>query len=365
MSLPFRASNLTAAIDNGRVTQRKHPTLPLWIYNYSAEVQYDNSWDDVTLNCRGLILDDNWNIVARPWKKFFNLGQVNLPIQFDDPVEVTEKMDGSLGILYSTGNSYAISTRGSFESTQAIHATKILLSKYRDWVEQNGPYQSTGITHVISNYTLLFEIIFPENRIVLNYDGLDDLVLLGMVEKTTGYYYGPKEAYACTQWPGPVVETFKFNTLSGCLQNMSRKGKEGFVARSNNFLVKIKEPDYLELHRLVTNITPKNIWLQLSDGMSVSEITARYPDEFHDYVKSIAEPMVVNYNYRLNTILADYAAACANYAKVEGWDTPINRKKFANLVKDDPNKFYYFLLLDNRVIRDTIWKYLQPKEKLT
>lgn len=58
--LPFTVSELEAAVENGDVTKRSHPDLPLFIYNYSPEVQYSKKWNSVTLNCRGLILDDNY-----------------------------------------------------------------------------------------------------------------------------------------------------------------------------------------------------------------------------------------------------------------------------------------------------------------
>lgn len=58
------------------------------------------------------------------------------------------------------------------------------------------------------------EIIYPENRIVLDYAGLDDLVLLGAVEIATGRSFGPE---AVADWPGPVVETFDYATFGAAL----------------------------------------------------------------------------------------------------------------------------------------------------
>ena len=159
--LPFTPEALQAAVRDGQVTERYHPTLPLRIYNYSAEVQYSNRWNDVTLNCRGLILDEDYNIVARPWKKFFNLGQVDLPIQLTDSVEIMDKADGSLGILYPVVHpdgfdvNWAIATRGSFASEQAIHATAVWNDKYSHLLPEAG-------------LTFLYEIVYPANRIVLN-----------------------------------------------------------------------------------------------------------------------------------------------------------------------------------------------------
>jgi hypothetical protein len=82
----------------GHLFKQDHPTLPLSIWNYTPEVQYGQSWDEVTLQCRGLVTDNEGNIVARPFKKFFNIeeGKHTPTEEFD----VFEKMDGSLGILF-------------------------------------------------------------------------------------------------------------------------------------------------------------------------------------------------------------------------------------------------------------------------
>jgi len=59
--------------EDGLLYNQTHPTLPLTIWNYTEKVQYEGLWDEVTLQCRGLVTDDNGNIVARPFKKFFNI----------------------------------------------------------------------------------------------------------------------------------------------------------------------------------------------------------------------------------------------------------------------------------------------------
>lgn len=357
MSLPFTAAELQAAVADGRVTKRDHPSLPLSIYNYSPEIQYSQKWDEITLTCRGLILDEDFNIVARPWRKFFNLGQVNLPIQFDTPVEVMDKADGSLGILYpadGVDKYWSIATRGSFASEQAEKATRIWARKYWTSATPDG------------DYTYLFEIVYPENRIVLDYGGMEDLILLGAVEKSTGYYISPIVAQAMLSWNGPVVEVYPYNTISGALENMGRKGREGYVIRSHNFMVKVKEPDYLDLHRLVTNASPLTVWEKLKAGQSKSEIVSAFPDEFHDFVASMTDPLIKAYEERLQEILQRHAEVVAQVedscANGEGLDFP-SRKDYALAFKKSPEARYHFLLLDGKPVRDVLWTELRPSGK--
>src|SRR5271156_1066714 len=117
---------------DGFVGCQYHPTLPLRIYNYTHLAQYDGkAWGDGTIDyCRGLIVDNEDNIIARPFKKFHNLNTASMPETLVENLplelpEITKKMDGSLGIWYPDGTpAGAIATRGSFTSPQALWATK-------------------------------------------------------------------------------------------------------------------------------------------------------------------------------------------------------------------------------------------------
>jgi RNA ligase len=360
--LPFTREELAAAIDDGRVTARRHPSLPLTIYNYSPAVQYSQRWDEITLTCRGLILDDDFNIIARPWRKFFNLGQVDLPIQLTDPVEVMDKADGSLGILYPDGDGYAVATRGSFTSDQAIHASKVWKEKY------------DGL-HPMGGVTPLFEIIYPENRIVLNYDGMDDLILLGAVTND-GYYQGPQHAKSqffmyvdgvmtFTEWPGPVVEVFNYANISEALAHTDRPNAEGYVIRSHNFLVKLKQPDYLDLHRIVTNLTPKTVWERLRDGRTVADICGDMPDEFHSMVRGYADPILKRYEERAQEIMDGFWEARGRVvAKSSHTPEAIPRAEFAKVFSKHKDSGYYFAMLDGKTDRvmTNLWNELKPKE---
>ena len=130
--------------EEGLVYKQVHPNLPLTIWNYTEKVQYENLWDEITIQTRGLVTDDNGNVVARPFKKFFNQEE-NKHIPTKD-FDVYEKVDGSLGILFYYNNQWVMATRGSFTSDQAIKGFE-MLQKY--------DYQKLH-----KKYTYLFEIIY-------------------------------------------------------------------------------------------------------------------------------------------------------------------------------------------------------------
>ncbi len=151
---------LNSYVERGLVLANRHKSLQLTIYNYSRTCQYDSAWDEVTLQCRGLIMDDSGEIVARGFNKFFNYeeaaGAGQIPIK-GDYVYVQEKMDGSLGILFHYADEWHMATRGSFHSEQAVEGLRILKEKYNNLLafERSVSY--------------LCEIIYPANRIVVDY----------------------------------------------------------------------------------------------------------------------------------------------------------------------------------------------------
>lgn len=346
MTLPFSTADLLYEVQEGNVTARPHKVYPYTIYNYADKVQFSDAWNDVTLNCRGLILNDEFHVMARPWSKFFNLGQRAMRVQPTDKVEVMDKADGSLGILYPTPEGgFAVSTRGSFHSEQAEHATELWNERYAD------TYNKALYQHA-SPFTFLFEIIYPENQIVLNYGDMDDLILLGAVDKYYGYYHGPREAAAFLEWQGPVVQTFEYNTISDALANTGRPNAEGFVIKAGNYLVKIKQPDYLEMHKLKFELTPKRIWEHLSQGHSLEHIVVPLPDEFQDQVMAEVKVFKKAYAVTMNEVLAEW-----NKVKHLKSDRPA----FAKEAKTYKHRAALFMLLDGRSIDQYIWKLLKPK----
>ena len=337
-------AELAAAIDNGLVRLQRHPTLPFTIYNYTEACQYSASWTPVTLACRGLIVDAGGRIAARPFPKFFNHTESRAPAL--DPgaaVTVTDKADGSLGVIYHDGSGFAVATRGSFASDQARHATDLLRTRYASFVPPRG-------------LTVLVEIVYPENRIVVDYRGMDDLILLGAVEIATGRSHGPE---AVPGWPGPVVETFAYTSLAEALAAPARHGREGLVVHFTEAdqRVKIKYADYVRLHRLVTGLTPRTVWEILARGGDLDALTEPLPDEFHAWVLGVAEELTTAVDERAAAVEAAYEKIMA--ALPDGW----GRKEFAAEALRTEFRSELFLRLDGKDYRPGLWQRVRPAVK--
>lgn len=162
-------------VTDGYILVNKHPEHNLRILNYSRKVQFEKFWNSFTLLCRGLIIDDDGNVVAMPFVKFFNYEEHKAEEIPTTNFEVFDKMDGSLGILFYYAGNWHIATRGSFVSDQAIRAKEILKK-----------YNTEDLDEEI---TYLFEIIYPENRIVVNY-GEEEIGFVGYDILQVRYCHG-------------------------------------------------------------------------------------------------------------------------------------------------------------------------------
>ncbi|GGN54668.1 hypothetical protein GCM10010112_04660 [Actinoplanes lobatus] len=332
---------LTEAIGNGLIRTQRHPSLPFVIYNYTEACQYSGAWTPITLACRGLVVDAGGRIVARPFRKFFNHDQAQAPAL--DPgarVTVTDKADGSLGVIYHDGSGYAVATRGSFASDQALHATDLLRTRYASFVPPMG-------------LTVLVEIVYPGNRIVVDYQGLDDLVLLGAVDIATGRSFGPE---AVPGWPGPVVETFGYATLTEALAAPPRDGREGLVVHFTDAdqRVKIKYADYVRLHRLVTGLTPRSVWELLVTGGDLDAMLEPLPDEFHVWARGVVTELTAEVEARAAAVEATYDEIVAGLP--DGW----GRKEFAIEAMRSGHRAELFLRLDGKDYRPGLWQRVRP-----
>lgn len=322
---------LQQMIEEKLVYKTKHSNADLYIYNYSPKVQYDKLWNEVTKQTRGLILDGEMNVVARPFGKFFNLEEHKANEIPQLPFDVFEKLDGSLGILYWLNNLPYIATRGSFNSDQAVHASLVLHNKYY-----------STFNKIDKNKTYLFEIIYPENRIVVDYGILDDLILLTVIDNKTG-----EESIENIGFP--IVKRYDGIQNLSELKSLEEENKEGFVVRfKNGFRVKMKFEEYVRLHRIITGVSTITIWQHFMDGKSTNELLDRVPDEFYKWVKDTTRLFVMQYDMIVESSLSVYRHFST-------------RKEAAEYILKQEHPAVLFAILDRKPIDKIIWKLIRPK----
>ena len=375
---------LTGLIESKHIAVTAHPSGGYWILNYTPKTQYEGHWVPETKMARGLVIagasptDPASKGMARPFPKFHNAsehfrGGVGLePLPLRDSVRVTAKMDGSLGILYlDHSGDPKVATRGSFTSDQALWASAHYTRHYAD-------------TELVPGATYLFEIIYPANRIVVNYHGLADLVLLAVLDTASGTDLDMPD-----NWPGPVVETFPYGTLDELIAAVDsapveiQANAEGFVACFESGLrTKVKYSEYVRLHRIVTGVDTKMVYrytgvevmspeistqeiamalgmeLNLVDalvsieGGPFAELLESVPDEFYDWVSNQAQ------SFR-DAAAAELAKALAVYEATPPGLTPRERAEYVKSA--DANPSAVFNLLAGKSPEPVIWKWLRPQ----
>ena len=327
-------------ITNGLVTARPHQSLPLTILNYTPEAQFSRTWDEVTKQCRGLIYNNiTTEVVARPFEKFYNWDEAGAPFPPAGPALRMPKMDGSLGILYwdesdPNESKPCISTRGSMHSEQAEWATKYIREFFP------GPFEP------LAGKTYLFEIIYPENRIVVDYGDHEGLTLIDVIDIKTGY--PDTDEFDNCDWDDKVVRKPIAGFDSGQCQDIP-DGDEGFVYLwpTRNFRTKMKAAQYVYLHRLISNLNEKTIWEQLVAGETLDGIKKNLPEEFHGFIDEKGGAILEAAGKKLNEV---YTEVYGLKYKFPDYATPhdVPRKEIAKEIVKSDNRKYLFAYLDGK-----------------
>jgi RNA ligase len=343
-----------AAFAAKHINRQVHPdpAVGLEIYDYSQVCQFARAWTPATLASRGLIVDAvTKEVKSRPMGKFFNYGEPDVNSDWlTGPVTVTDKLDGSMGESYLnplTGK-LNVSTRGSFASDQAVHATERYLELY------------DGHWEPVEGETYIWEIIYPTNRIVLNYGDLDDLVLVTRVNNETGHSVPPSEV---EEWLWRKAEQFPFTSLTEALAAEPRPNAEGFVVhfRDSDLRVKIKQEDYINMHRVITGASSRRIWEILAAGQDLESWLVDQPDEFVVFVETTRDKLIAEHAEKRAELEAVYASVIA------GLPEGFSQKEFAVAVQVYPElRGMLFSRHRNeerteKNLSDSIWKMIRPE----
>lgn len=96
------------------INSYSHPELPLVGFKYGLS---SPKFDPIVRDARGIVLEKgSWDVVARPFRRFFNLGESpEDDAKFDwEDFEATSKEDGSLIIVANYKGHWLVNTSGSF-----------------------------------------------------------------------------------------------------------------------------------------------------------------------------------------------------------------------------------------------------------
>jgi len=272
MNAAFKAK-IDAEHTQSNIKLIKHDSLPLTICNYTETCQYSKKFNDTNMMCRGLVIDENYEIVARPFKKFFNyeeLKEQQHDFRLDNVQTILTKEDGSLIVAFYHSGSWHTITRGSWKSTQAISAKALIGDNFCG----------------LKTKTYCFELVGPSNVNVTRAYDKDKLILLGVIETDMGNELTYEELCAHANELGfEVPNSFsvqEFDIVK--LKNETNPNFEGVVlCNKQGQRCKVKTQTYILLHRTLTGLTQRRIfdlWLHKKSGIAVDDEIAKIPDEF-------------------------------------------------------------------------------------
>ncbi|MHB8296856.1 MAG: RNA ligase [Acidimicrobiales bacterium] len=328
------ADQLEHLISRRYITRRRLEAADVFVLNYTAKAAYERVWTPETRRCRGLVVDGAGAVLARPFEKFFDLEPGRFP---GGAFEVTEKIDGSLGIVYPGPNGWAVTTRGDPNGWQSRRATALLRDRYGDF---SPPVRTT----------LLVEIILPGNRVVVDYGATEDLVALAAIDITTG-----RDVAVPEDWPGPVVQRHEASRLDE-LRGQEAANREGFVLYwpESGMRAKLKFERYKALHRLIFSTSTSRVWEVLASGGDPVAALGSAPADLTSWVEEAARDM--------SRAQAKLLASAASVVAAIPEDERLDRRAAAARILAGAHPSIAFALLDGQTGKAAAaaWKAVRP-----
>lgn len=334
-------------VEDGYIAEKFSDDGKLVLYNYTDKCTFDKKWNYHTKNSRGHVYQVNpRKLVARAFPKFFNLGELAVSKQRNllkkTDYTITEKLDGSLGICFYYDGEWRVNTRGSFNSEQAQEARKIIEEKYK-----------LDFTMNSKDITILVEIIYPENQIIINYEDRRELIILSAYITSTGVELRRDQLELLSTFSGmPLVEEYKltFDEMFE-FQKQQNLTIEGYVVRfANGERVKIKSKRYLAIARVLSNLTPLSLWKTMKGGIVSQEALEIVPEEFRQEINQITKNLELQYEMIKKEIYLKYDKL-KNESRKDIGQSKIRHKSGV------------FFMIDNKLAKldNYIMKQIRPK----
>lgn len=255
---------------NPSLVSMKQTRDGFYVLKYKKKVFYDNLWNEYLEECRGTIIDEDFNIISRPFTKIYNYGvESKAPVLPDETmVDAYCKVNGFMVAMTWHNDKLLVSTTGSTDS---------------EFVDMAKEYVTPEIEKVCKYWpsiTFMFECVHPNDPHIIPEE--EGLYLIG---------YRPKQWVAKVKLTPKLlvqlaeemnVKTVEHISISvGELVKLSKTVKhEGFVFYSaNGEAAKIKSPYYLVKKFVARN--PR------TDKLMRADIKNQMDEEYYPLIDAI------------------------------------------------------------------------------
>lgn len=276
--------------ENGIVVSKRETFI---VVDY-VFVNDDTFANPVARECRGLKFDTSGRILARPFHKFFNIGEREAPEDVDwaQPHIVLDKLDGSLVHPCMLEGELVFMTRMGV-TEQAAAALQAAASNVL----------SLCADVLADGKTPMFEFTSPNHRLVVSYQE-PQLTLLAVRETVSGSYVTHAELVDLAREYGvPVAKSFGRveEHKSFIAAGRALKGVEGYVvAFDNGHRLKLKADAYVLRHKALAGVAyEKNLLAWVADEALddvlplLNDDVAGHVRDYHDQVmRSVAQHLL-------------------------------------------------------------------------
>lgn len=271
---------------------KKYPEEGLLVLNYD-QINSPKG-EEIVHECRGLILDTEFNIVSRSFNRFYNYGEQFAT--FDPHTDVAyEKVDGSLIKIYHHSDEWRVSTRGTAFAESGVNGWDIT---FKDMVYKAldcanyGEFEYLCQTNLDHNCTYICEVTGVENRVVTRYQDYTLWYLACRANQSGEYYDGYSKEFGFKE-----PRRFKFDSIEHCLETAKHLPdlQEGYVMYSNGIPVcKVKSPAYVAVHFIRGNGLNPNRVAEIVVINEQDEYLKYFPEDekhFTPYTLKLAETL--------------------------------------------------------------------------
>jgi hypothetical protein len=215
----------------------------IFVLKYKKKVFYDNLWNEFIAECRGSIVDKDFNLVTYPFTKIYNYGIEKEAPVLTDNTEVTafRKVNGFMVACTWYNGDVLVSTTGSTDSPFVDMAKEMMLT-HMCWADWQLAFNRSDM----DNLTVMFECVHPNDpHIVPEKAGM---YVLGYRDNVWGSKIGHHRSILeglAVGFNCHVPEHYKVTLAK--LKEMTKECKhEGYVFYTEDGVsAKIKSPYYL------------------------------------------------------------------------------------------------------------------------
>lgn len=251
--------------------------------------------EPIVQECRGVILDENanWDVVSRPFDKFFNHGEGHAKDLDWNTTKIQEKVDGSLMTIYVYDNLWQVATSGTADASGLVNdfgfSFADLFWKTFDQYDIVLPNKKDH------RYSFMFELTSQYNKIVVRHS-TPSLTLLGARNLITQKEIPVQEALKLlTSWDPEkrldsrrafdklqAVKEFplsSFEEIFATFPSIDPLSMEGYVGVDADFnRQKIKSPAYVALHHMRDSLGSQKALVTVALNGEIDEVGVAFPE---------------------------------------------------------------------------------------